>query len=259
MDILTHTFSGIAVASTIAGASTLSFKNKSALVLLGGFAGALPDIDALSLWSKFNGTFGKWLNLQNSGNEIYFSKLWYGHHAFMHSLLAAILIGAIITFILNSFIKRASNKLLATIYLTFICSFLSHLLGDLPTPASVWSGIALWWPSKTYVGGYGNIWWWNNYDIFLIIFSIGFLNGIYILFSHFLKNKRRWIPILIFVMGFSLVTLQIRTRSFDFSYSGHTPKYPMYEAKSKELQREILGNRLYEWMESFDNHLPFYF
>ncbi len=258
MDILTHTFSGVAVATTIVGVSRISGKRKATLVVLGALAGAMPDIDAISLWSGFDKSFGNWLKLSDSGNEIYFSTFWYSHHAFMHSLLASVLFGLAMTLLVKKLFKNEKRFLLLP-FLTFVLAYLSHLIGDLPTPASVWNGIALWWPSKVYIGGYGNIWWWNNYDIFLIIFEIGVLNIIYMLISGLIRKRARWIPLLIFGAGLSFAMYQINTRPFDFSYSGHTPKYSMYEEKSKEIQREILGEKLYKLMENFDNHLPFYF
>jgi hypothetical protein len=57
-----------------------------------GLGGALPDFDAISLWSGFDKTFGKLFNLSNSGEVIYFSKFWYSHHGFLHSILASVIL-----------------------------------------------------------------------------------------------------------------------------------------------------------------------
>ncbi|MFT6717068.1 MAG: inner membrane protein, partial [Saprospiraceae bacterium] len=173
MDILSHTLSGLAVATAVASFAEGGFKQKAGIMILGAFAGALPDFDAISLWSKFDGSIGAILNLKHSGNVIYFSKFWYSHHGALHSLTFAALlpilylmltclrkpkkIGAVF---LN---KLARNKIMI---LTFFLGFTIHLLEDMPTPACVWGGVNLLWPSSTYYGGFGKIWWWNNYDIF---------------------------------------------------------------------------------------------
>ncbi|MBC7485616.1 MAG: metal-dependent hydrolase [Cytophagaceae bacterium] len=89
MDIITHGLSGVAVGKVAASFTGKGVKNKMTIVLLSGLAAILPDFDALSLWSKFDATIGKLFNLQHSGKGIYFSKFWYSHHGFLHSLVAA--------------------------------------------------------------------------------------------------------------------------------------------------------------------------
>ena len=63
MDILIHTFSGIAVASTIAHLVPAEEKRSLSIIGIGALGGALPDFDAISLWSKFDDTIGTWLQL----------------------------------------------------------------------------------------------------------------------------------------------------------------------------------------------------
>ncbi len=63
----------------------------------------------------------------------------------------------------------------------------------------------------------------------------------------------------VFVVGFLLVIKQINTRGFDFSYSGYTSNYTQFEQKSKALQKQILGQRLYQIMTTFDKQFKFYF
>ena len=77
MDILTHILSGTTTAACIALTAKLPRKTQLRMICLGALAGALPDIDALSLWSGFNSTIGTWLHLKHSGNQIYFGKFWY--------------------------------------------------------------------------------------------------------------------------------------------------------------------------------------
>jgi len=52
---------------------------------------------------------------------------------------------------------------------------------------------------------------------------------------------------------------QIKTRGFDFDYQGFAPDYKTSEAKSKEIQREILGDTVYGWMEKLDQNIPLNF
>ena len=106
MDILSHTLSGIAIGTVVATFSNKTWKQKASILLAGGFGGCLPDFDAISLWSKFDSTIGRLLNLTHSGNEIYFGKLWYSHHAALHSILAPIflvLLFSIVLIVFNSF------------------------------------------------------------------------------------------------------------------------------------------------------------
>ncbi len=103
MDIISHTLTGMAVATVLATIADGSVKDKGLMVLVGGFAGALPDFDVISLWSKFDATIGSWLHLQHSGKDIYFSKLWYSHRGGFHSLLAPVVL--ILAFIVINAIR----------------------------------------------------------------------------------------------------------------------------------------------------------
>lgn len=269
MDILTHTLSGFAVGTAVASFSKNGFKEKLSIVLLSGLAGALPDIDAVSLWSMFDSTFGKFFQLQHSGSEIYYSKFWYSHHAFFHSIAASLLFAFLI--VLTGYLIATRLKglnitgLIDFIYSKklalsgFIGGYLIHVIEDMPTPASVWEGVNLLWPAKGYIGGSGDIWWWNNYDIFLIVLSVVLINLTLHIANRFLKFNLKNLTIGVFVLGFMLSFLQIKTRNYDFAYSGNTNKYNEFEQKSKELQKEILGAKIYMAMETFDNKLSIYF
>ncbi|WP_405377887.1 metal-dependent hydrolase [Nonlabens sp. Asnod3-A02] len=266
MDIISHTFTGIAVGTLSATVSNSSWKNKGLIILIGALGGALPDIDAISLWSKFDSTIGSFLGLSHSGREIYFGKFWYSHHAFMHSLITPILIILLIS-ITKTIIRREFkiNKILKRIKknrflnLAFFLGFLCHLLEDMPTPSSVWSGVNLFFPSSNYIGGFGNIWWWNNYDLVLIIIGVILLNlTINLIPAHYHKIKVRSC-ISVFVFGITLFLIQINTRTTDFSYNGHTNNYYNYELQSKNIQRDILGENLFEIMTNIDNKIPLNF
>ncbi len=93
--------------------------------------------------------------------------------------------------------------------------------------------------------GTGDIWWWNNYDIFLIVVGVIFINTL-LLFSHksFKTNLKRF-TLLVFAAGVLMGTYQIKTRGFDFS----TSRGRVCEEKSKEIQKEILGHRVFSIME----------
>ena len=52
------TLTGVAVGTVIATVSGTSWKHKSLIVFFGGLGGALPDFDAISLWSRFDATIG---------------------------------------------------------------------------------------------------------------------------------------------------------------------------------------------------------
>ena len=269
MDILTHTLSGFAVGTVIASFSKKGVKEKLLIIGTGGLAGALPDLDAISLWSRFDSTIGNFFKLETTGREIYSGKYRYSHHAFMHSIAAALfitlLLGIISYVICNKFRKQNISKLYKyfiknkLIHYSFILGFLIHLIEDMPTPASVWGGVNLFWPAKTYVGGAGKIWWWNNYDLFLIVLGVVIINSILHTFSFMNSKIKAKIITLVFILGFTLSLKQIHAREYNFAYTGHTNKYSEFEAKSKAIQKEILGKRLHSVMESFDNKLSIYF
>ena len=161
MDILSHTLTGIAIGTIAAAVSNGSWKQKITIILIGGLGGSLPDFDAISLWSKFDSTIGTALNLSHSGNQIYFGKFWYSHHAALHSLLALFLF--ILLSILLS-VRLKISKIAALLskqkhfYFSFSLGFVFHLLEDMPAPASVWGGVNFFFPSNEYIGGFGKIW-----------------------------------------------------------------------------------------------------
>lgn len=252
MDLLTHTLSGIAVGSAI-GIRTKSFKP----FVIGAIGGALPDIDAISLWSKFDGTIGSWCALSSSGHDIYFGKYWYSHHAFMHSLAAACLFGFLLYAISHFFYK---SKNAAAYGLAMFCGFTMHLLGDMPTPGSTWDGIALLWPSAHYAGGSGDVWWWNNYDVFLITLLVVAVNTcLYIINKYLLSKSTYKVALLFFVAAFCLAFYQIKTRNYDFDYTGFSTDFGVKEQKSLEIQRNILGDKWFGYMQYLDSHVKIYF
>jgi hypothetical protein len=141
----------------------------------------------------------------------------------------------------------------------FIAGFIIHLFEDMPTPACNWGGVRLLWPLKLYIGGTGEIWWWNNYDIFILTVGVILLNGLIISLKRFIKFDIKKITAILFLIGLTLTIIQIKTRNYDFNYIGQTSKFQEYEKKSKEIQREILGNKSYQLMVKFDNKIKFNF
>jgi membrane-bound metal-dependent hydrolase YbcI (DUF457 family) len=269
VDILTHIISGVAFGTVVSSLSKGGLKEKIGFLAIGGFGSALPDIDAISLWSKFDSTFGRLFGLSHSGKEIYSAKFWFSHHGFMHSFMACLIFGFLIGLIYYLIQSRFQKLTLKDLYksmmsnklylIIFIVGFCLHLLEDIPTPSSSWDGIDLLWPSKTYIGGTGSIWWWNNYDIFLIVMSVIIINLLVLFVSKLLKVDSFKITMAVFVAGFVLTTNQIRTRDFDFNYKGNAIIHDYYEYKSKEIQKQILGNQLYEFMIGFDSKLKINF
>lgn len=263
LDILTHTLSGVAVATCVV-TFVPRVKDRLGILLVGALGGAFPDLDAISLWSRFDGTIGKLFALPAKGSVIYSSKYWYSHHGFLHSLLGSVLIGLILMCFLyliqrnkESFLSFLQSKKLY--FLTFILAYWAHLAGDLPTPSSAWGGIALFWPSLDYVGGSGKIWWWNNYDIFLIIVLCVVLNLAVLAFSKYLKNRIKVVSTTIFTICLVFIIFQVNTRHFNYAYSNDSSRYAEMEQKSKEEQKRILGTPLYNMMVSFDSKLKIYF
>ena len=241
MDILTHTVSGAFAGVLISSYSNFADTDKIKLIIFGAIAGFLPDIDVITMWSGFDETIGKFFNLTQSGKEIYSDKLWYSHHSLSHSFT----IISIYLIILSIFTKKTPY------FITFFLAYSIHLFEDLPTPDRIWQGVRLFYPNDTYYGGYSYIWWWNNYDIFLII-SISFLISFFILFFDFKYIKI--IISIIFISSLFLTINQIRNRNINFSYSTQK-EHKILEKKSLELQKNILGNKIFKIMRKFDKKI----
>ncbi len=268
MDILTHIASGAAVSSVIAALSMKKTFPVPRIIAAGALGGAFPDIDAVSLWSKFDVTFGKLFGLTHAGKEIYFGKYWYSHHGFFHSAAAAVIAGFLIGCLVYLYcrIRREKEPSFGTffkinlpVYLAFMSGCLAHIAGDLPTPASVWGGMRLFWPLTDYTGGWGKIWWWNNYDIFIIIVTCLLLNIGLILSAGFIRIRVGMVTLFIALSAFLAVCYQINTRQNDYAYVKHAVRFDKSEQKSKEEQQRILGKKVFRAMNRFDDWLPINF
>ncbi|MCP3888695.1 MAG: metal-dependent hydrolase [Desulfobulbaceae bacterium] len=268
MDIITHTLSGIAVATIVASFSKLEIWQKSVIVFCGGIGGALPDIDTISLWSRFDSTIGPFFHLPHQGVDIYYGNFWYSHHNFAHSLVGGLIITSCL-FVLLSLLFIICTKTngqknifrrLSVYWTALFLGYVIHLIGDLPTPSLTWGGIKLFWPLPAAIGGNGLIWWWNNYDIFIITAGCCTLNAGIIFFYHTLKKPFiKYLPLFICSGSLIIILHQIEQRNVSFAYEGYTERWWAYEMKSLEIQQEILGQRLYAIMENFDHKLSIYF
>ncbi|NQX92978.1 MAG: metal-dependent hydrolase [Flavobacteriales bacterium] len=265
MDLITHTCSGLAVGTVVANVTKGSPKQKLGILLISTLGGALPDVDAISMWSGFDSSFGEFFNLEHSGRKIYGSQFWYSLHGFTHSILGSLVL-CFLGLIISRLVvikKHPSTRPLRRKAMSRVAAFLGaywiHLIEDMPTPSSVWQGIDLFFPIGGYVGGFGQIWWWNNYDIFLLAIAVIISNIIILIINSFVKRKRvGQLSIAVFLFCFAIAIYQINTRPFDFQYTDGVD-YGLYEQKSKEIQKEILGNWLYEKMVKLDKMIPLYF
>jgi inner membrane protein len=265
MDILTHTLSGAAAASAIAAFSSRSLKDKFLMIGCGAAGAMLPDLDAVTRWPDFDAVIGKAAGLSQAGRDIYCGHHWYSHHNFMHSLAAAVMFtiaGALIAFL---YCRRRSEGRSAFVFilsirgflLSFFFGYLMHLLGDLPTPDSIWKGIKLFWPLATPVGGYGYIWWWNNYDIFLVFLVGGALNTFLIVVNRILRKRLlSHIPALLFLCMFGAALFQITHRPISFTSADNQSGHAKKEHQSLTVQRDILGERLFGIMNALDRKIP---
>lgn len=264
MDILTHALSGLAVATCASTFVPANPMRKAKILFAGTLGGFWPDIDAVSMWSKFDATFGKLFHLSHTGPQIYSAKFWYSHHAFFHSLIGSILFATLLLTIIYlirrkkvaSFGQFLKSRFIY--FIVFILGYWAHLAGDLPTPASSWGGIAFFWPSTNYIGGAGKIWWWNNYDIFLLIVGCNILNLILPAISKYIRKRGKLFTSAILSLTLIIILIQVNTRQYDYAYT-RSGKYAEMERNSKKEQERILGKRLYRYMDRFDRMLIIHF
>ncbi len=268
MDIMTHTLSGVALSTMVAAIAKRRLRETGLLIFCGGLGGAFADIDAISLWSGFDATIGKFLDLAHTGRDIYFSNYFYSHHNFTHSFVGAVAFSLLsgLCFLLAAFMcsegvgRTSLIKFSPLCGLSFFCGYVMHLLGDLPTPSCVWHGIKLFWPLPASIGGTGHLWWWNNYDIFLLVLFCCAANiGLIILYRFVQKPFIPYLPVIIFISVSALVFYQIVQRPAHFAYEGYTPYHVQYERQSLEIQKQILGQPLYGMMVNLDRKLKINF
>lgn len=245
MDILTHILAATTASSVVAIFTLKKTKWKVMAVCMGVVAGTLPDIDVISLWSGFDSTFGSWFWLPESGKQIYYAKYWYSHHAFIHSLLSATTISAALALICARVFRSLSA---AWIGVAFFGGYLSHLLLDMVTPGGPWGGIALLFPLDTYVGGWGKVWWWNNYDIFLYMA----LSALASLMALFVKGRKIGKILLSIV---ALLVIVSATTIINSDNNFNQGEHSVNEQKSLQIQQQRLSGPIYSLIYKLDGHL----
>ncbi|MDR3238181.1 MAG: metal-dependent hydrolase [Spirochaetia bacterium] len=261
MDIFSHTTAGLAAGALAAGMPRgASFALKLRILIAGLLGGAFPDIDALSLWKGFDAAIGRGLGLA-PGRAIYHGKLWYSHHGFFHSIAAVALFACIAALLFNTAglirERRGFRGKFLAVFAAFAMGGFAHLLCDCITPASVWGGIRIFFPAEVYAGGWGYVWWWNNYDLFLIISGSCIINLLFLFVPSL--SLRRIVPAVLTSAAVVLIAVQIHGRQFEYSYSGNSKRYFELEKRSKEEQRRVLGEKIYGLMEKLDKSINFYF
>lgn len=264
MDLLINLLFGI-LSGTVVAAWNMSRPAQLWKLILIGILGAwFPSIDELSLWPRFDEIIGQGLGLTEKGTEIYFGLHWYSHNAFFHSLFSMLLFSVLIALLaglIYRYIMRGGSTCgvclrYCSIYaLTFAFGYLLHLFGDLVAPGGPWEGIRLFFPFEVYVGGWGFTWWWNNYDLALILFISSLLNVIFIYVIPPLKKGMRQLPGGVLMLSMVLISIQLGKRDFDFNKEGYTVR----EKASKHIQLHMLGEPLFNTMEEVDDWIPFYF
>lgn len=264
MDAVTNVLLGIFAGLIVAGWNRSRPAQRLKLILIGVIGATLPSVDEITLWAGFDEYIAPIFQLDTPGHILYFSKVWYGHQGFFHSLLAAALCSLLIGLVLSTwyyYIERGTSTWQAAfrymgIYMaTTALGFCLHLCGDLVAPGGPWEGIRLFYPLDQYVGGWGLTWWWNNYDLDLIILLSISICAIFLHTAHPLKKGFRMMPTL--VLGCCMLTIswQLSQRSFDFNVDSYVAR----EAASKHIQRQVLGESVTQWMEWIDRRLPVYF
>lgn len=160
MHLTTHICAGTCIGSlTALHVKGLGHKSKGIVVLLFMIGSALPDIDAISVLFS---------------HKIFYANHWFSHRGAMHSVFGLIISSALVAVCYAIAIHQKSQlNSLQRFWMAFTLIFIGgglHLLSDLPTPSTPWGGLMLFWPfSSVRVGGFGNIWWVNEY--LMLLFS----------------------------------------------------------------------------------------
>ncbi|MEM9983536.1 MAG: metal-dependent hydrolase, partial [Bacteroidota bacterium] len=252
------------IGTVVAGLSLVRPAQKVKIVLAGALGGVWADIDGLSLWAGFDRFIGTPLGLSESGFEIYFGTHWYSHQSFFHSILGLLVVTGLFWYLSSLLyahgLKRARRwtqaaEYLAPYFYAFAGGYALHLIGDLFTPAGNWGGIRLLYPLDQYVGGWGMVWWWNNYDIFLLLCLALVFNVFSLVAFSMLSKAGKWLPSVIYACCFLLVGFQFHYRNYDFNHQGYLPR----EAASHDFQKQVLSEPIYDAMVNLDRKLPVYF
>lgn len=264
MDVVTQIIAGLLIGTVVAGFVMCRPAQRFKIVLAGGLGGIFPEVDTLSLMPWFDRTLGKWMGINQSGIDIYFGNEWFSHQAFTHSLLGLLCCTGAIWFLNILFythvIKhartwKAAGSYLAPYFIAFAGGYLLHLMLDLFTPAGPWGGIRLFFPMDVYIGGWGKLWWWNNYDIILVLFLGLMMNVLSLISIPIMDRKMKIIPSMVLALALIGISIQIHSRHFNFNQPGYMGR----EAASHHIQQQVLAPPVYEAMAWVDQRLPVYF
>lgn len=255
MDIVSHVISGAVAGAALALLLLPRHPRVGSLPLVGALGAFVPDLDAASRAPGFDATIGRWLGLP-AGRVIYAGSWWYSHHHFLHSLAAGLLGAAVAAWLARSADPRRDPGHLH-VGAAFLLGFCAHLAGDLPTPGSVWSGIQAFWPLSVMVGGWGWTWWWNNYDLFLVLLAmLGGLGGLLGVRDRIPAAVTRAATVVLLLGGLVVLLYQASSRTTDYAYEGDTPRYAELEDASLREQRRILGDGPFSFLATVDRVLP---
>ncbi|TAE50365.1 MAG: metal-dependent hydrolase [Bacteroidetes bacterium] len=264
VDAIINLTAGVAVATTVAAQHACRPAQRIKILVSGAIGGLFPDIDSFSVWPVLFGEWGFWQHAAPAGADIYFGKSWYSHLAFMHSLLGLFLstgaMALLFSMLHTHVFRRSPNMISALMYLgpytiAFALAYLLHLAGDLISPSGIWGGMALFFPAKQYVGGWGLVWWWNNYDL-LVILLLCIVFNLAMTFGLPMRSEAsQRPPVFMFCLALLWISLQISRRETDFNGQNFVTN----ETLSHEFQESVLGAPVYHQMRKVDEALPFGF
>lgn len=156
MHLISHIGSGICLGSIVYSLKRGNHeKSPFTIPLLIGAGAMLPDLDGVSIF--FN-------------HSVYYSSFWYSHHGALHSLFGIIPVSILVSLLITRVGRRVfENKFLhshLSIFGLLYIGSVIHILEDLPCPPGPWQGLMVFWPLSTErYGGWGNIWWLDEYSM----------------------------------------------------------------------------------------------
>ncbi|MDX1906617.1 MAG: metal-dependent hydrolase [Bacteroidia bacterium] len=262
MDIVNNIVAGCLGASFIASATPARPARQIKIILSGIIGGIFPDIDGLSLMTSADSWCRTLLGI--SGENLYFGHHALSHLGFFHSLMGLVVCtlgaGLLTSWIYFQPMRHAASFVAAFRYLlvyivAFGLGYVLHLAGDLAGPAGIWGGVRLFFPYEAYVGGWGHLWWWNNYDIFLILAFACILNLGFMLRYRAGSRLLARVSALTVCLALILAVVQVVHRGEAFNEGSFSYR----EEYSRQVQQQILGPGLYHWMEELDYRLPVLF
>jgi membrane-bound metal-dependent hydrolase YbcI (DUF457 family) len=158
MHILSHLGSGVCIGSVAACVwPRCTPRPAIATGALVGLGAMVVDLDGISLLCD---------------HRVYYGSFWYSHHGAMHSVVGTAILAVLLTppFAMAMRGRWRCTRLQAAWPWLWLGGVL-HLIEDLPAPAGPWGGLMLLWPfSDVRFGGWGWIWWMNEY-LMVVLFG----------------------------------------------------------------------------------------